>query len=26
LITSQPMTGTAQEDGRSWMGIEVSLD
>ena len=22
----QPMTGTAHEDGRSWMGIEVYLD
>jgi len=25
-MISQLMTGTAHEDGRSWMGIEVSLD
>jgi len=25
LMISQVMRGTAHEDGRSWMGIEVSL-
>jgi len=24
-MISQPMTGTAHEDGSDWMGIEVSL-